>query len=326
LDRSNIRNNKTRIYQVKNMPSPNYSPWEQASDSMLGTTSSLNNVALGIARIKYMQAMQQQRQALAMGQMAIRQQQANQQGEHYQAMGAAENARANLDLNKVQAANELEAGYRKYYQPDMSQGPTRQAAATMNMADIAGPAARSAALGNEAYRVLMPHNVQENAIAVSPVTGAMLAQGPVQIAPGHMYQLPGSEPVINPEIARSGQAPYKFAPGIGVYNANDASVAIPAPQGLTPQAAAHVAGGTGFDMLDPNVQKYILNTLTNRPGVSQGATQPNMPGKNVGSSAMASSGGGSDLRKDAMDAIARGADANAVKERYKKLTGSEADF
>lgn len=260
------------------MPSLNYSPWGQASDTAMGVNASMNQVAMGIARLRYMQGLQQQRNAIALGQLAVRQHLAEQQGAHYAAQTKESQARTALDQGKLEAAGQLEQGYRNLYRPDMSQGPTIGNAAQITMADIAGPAARSAGLGNEAYRLLLPHNVQENAIAVNPVSGAEIARGPVQIAPGHMYQMPGEQAVINPQQPRPTGNEYKYAPGYGIYSGQTGDIKYPAPTGLKFTDAARIVESPNFIMLPPEIRAFVQSSLTNSPGISQGATDPNKPG------------------------------------------------
>lgn len=55
------------------MPSYGQSPWLDASEHIGGAIGNMNQIALQMARMKYLQAAQQQRQAIMLGQMAMRQ-------------------------------------------------------------------------------------------------------------------------------------------------------------------------------------------------------------------------------------------------------------
>ncbi len=90
------------------------SQWEDNSAAAVGGVNNFNHMRLAVARMKYSQAVQQQRMALALGQQAMREEMMKNQVDHnavikkhYEMMDARAGAGRALDQEKIKAANDL---------------------------------------------------------------------------------------------------------------------------------------------------------------------------------------------------------------------------
>jgi hypothetical protein len=156
-----------------------YSPWQEASSSVQGLGNALNNVALGMARLRYNQAMQEQQMRQEMQEMAIRQAVANAQIQRDQAA-------ASYDQARVQSADRMRDARARMI-PPTSGAPTVQNAEIDNFAQLVSEAVRSAALSGDASQLLTPHNIPANNAAVTPLTGERNV-GPVVLNPNETYE------------------------------------------------------------------------------------------------------------------------------------------
>lgn len=174
----------------------------------------MNQAAMTVARLKYQQAIQQQRQALMLGQMALRRHLEEAQAAHAQAQALTEGARASelgareeKTRAQVDVSDKLGRAVGRYRQAPMMEGPT-QGGGTLDVqegqdsfADVGRYAAQAAALAGRGGSFALPQTVGPNQIRVDPVSGGMVSQGPMVLAPGARYQLPGGEAVTNPKPA-----------------------------------------------------------------------------------------------------------------------------
>lgn len=277
------------------MPELNYSPWGSAAAAATGPMSSMNDVALGVARLRYQQALNQQRMAIQLGQMALRQKLANAQIPHYQALTEQEQARTAFENARLDASEKLGVAVRGLYpQPDMAQGPTRANAQALSMGDVAQQAARSASLSGHAGNLLMPHNIGQNQIAINPLTGDLQGTGPMVISRGAMYQMPGQEAVLNPEIsfAPAGSTPFsqtgqqlapqtEFKPGIEhMGNLSSATANVLGKGGFDNQALTRQAEmflGRQYNLYDANQMGRQTNNASGNNDARAGG--PGGPGR-----------------------------------------------
>lgn len=175
---------------------------------------SMNQAAMQIARLRYQQALQQQRQALMLGQMALRQHLEEAQAAHLNAQVGTEGARAGelgareaKTRAQVGTAENLGKAVQSYRMAPQMEGPT-QGGGTLDvqqgqqsLADIGRYAAQAAALAGRGGEFAMPQTVGANQLRVDPVSGGMTAAGPAVVSAGAKYQLPGQEPITNPKPA-----------------------------------------------------------------------------------------------------------------------------
>jgi hypothetical protein len=199
------------------MPIPVSHPYDGQREALGGMSQTFNNVAINIARMRYQRAMNEQRMAMAQAQLALRQQMQQQEAEkiraqigEYVANARNHGASADMTAAKMGAADQIGSGMQnRYMQQRAAAGaavapeigpPTPDEQADQSMGALYGNLAKSAALQGHAGQLLLPQTVGPNQIRSSPLDGSMVSQGPTVLNPGQQYQLPGSQPVINPRM------------------------------------------------------------------------------------------------------------------------------
>ncbi len=272
-------------------------PQDFAATQEMG--SSMNHVAMSVARMKYMQAVQQQRQALMLGQLALRKHMDETREKEMQAHIASYGERATADkkhgelydsqaaINKEKLNSAMALGSASRMPIDMSEGPTIGAADQMRSNDLLDSALRSLALSGKANELFRPHSTPANAVSTDFFGGKTF--GPRNTAPGYEYQ---AEPG-----AQTFQAPNRP---------------------LSPERRGNIdaalIGGLINDKIDDknsDLYKAATNALARVTGNNLSVSGDQKPPQ------------GSNRKQDALDAIKKGANPEAVKKRYKDLTGED---
>jgi hypothetical protein len=255
------------------------SPWMEASDAFSGTAQNMNHVALAMAQMKYRQALADQRQALALGRLAL-------QGDvdksligMHEASANRSKAAADIDTTRLSSANDLSDAVRRLYPVDMSQGPTKAGAMQMTLGDIAAASERLRGLKGNPVDPFGMHNIGPNQVAVNPMTGELRGQGPTAVNLGQMVTMPGGMPQLNPRIAfaPAGSTPMTqtgqplgpqtgFAPG---KNLTDIPMdrKMAALQSIISAAGRNFESPTNNILYDPLVSN-VMRKLTNAPAVT----------------------------------------------------------
>lgn len=136
------------------MPQYGQSPWLDAAESIGGGVQNMNGIAMQMARMKYMQAVQQQRQAIMLGQMAMKQHLNDAQiardtsaGTNSLAQAGAASAREKMTREQIGSADRLGDQVWRKNMPDVSPDINVPIPANdPSMARIAGEQARVMAL------------------------------------------------------------------------------------------------------------------------------------------------------------------------------------
>lgn len=199
------------------------SPWEGAAQSAQGMGQSMGSVGLQLARVRYMQAMEQQRQAIAMGKMAMQHQHYEKQDAmrqalndaqiaHYKAQsGQAQSGQA-LNAAKLQSANSLGDVAWNQNMPRPSgdiEEPLGDVQGAINTATKAQGVARNQALYGKAGQMQV---LGQNTVGVDPGTGQLGGMGLRNVPPGNLYnETPGAALQQAPFAPRVGNQPKSSA-------------------------------------------------------------------------------------------------------------------
>lgn len=203
------------------------SPFENAAQDVQSMGQGIGAIGLQVARARYMQSMAQQRQALAMGKMAMQQQQYDQQNAmrnalnqaqiaHYKAQSGQAESGQRLNEAKLDSSGKIADTTRNaYWQQHPLKGeinpgiPTQEQSDTGNMADLAAQTARSRALAGKAGQM---QTIGQNQILVDPVLGGLQGMGLRSVAPGDLYnETPGMPLKQAPFAPRVGNQPKSTA-------------------------------------------------------------------------------------------------------------------
>jgi hypothetical protein len=181
-----------------NMPEFNYaSGWQDAGAQVQGIGANMSRVALAVARQRYVQAAQQQREALAIARLAMQQQVANSTMQRNAASMDKSQMDAAMTGEKMSAANQLgmaaarETGMRGV--PSVEDiasggGPTLKGAdmsGMVNKAMLAGASQYSRGLFGKGVDTYAMHNVPQGDVTVNPMGDVMAVGQPKQFAPGN---------------------------------------------------------------------------------------------------------------------------------------------
>lgn len=172
------------------------SPWEDASNALGGMGNNMNSIAMAVARMRFQQAAQQQRQALMLGQLALRQQLDNSTEARNTAQAGKANADTQMQQQKINTAGQLGDSTWSQFMPRVGDQPGAIAGmdvgAASNMARVAGLAEKSRALFGRGMDPYALHNVPEGAMAVNPF-GQPVAVG----APKLQFGPPSATPMFS---------------------------------------------------------------------------------------------------------------------------------
>lgn len=148
---------------------PTYNPWTDAAQSFSNTGNQMNQMVLGLARDRYMKDQrQQQAQAQmleALSQMALR----KEQEKMYQAQAGRDVAATDIDRAKLDSSNRAgtSAWTRQMLDPSAIENPE----GTINMAQMLDQVVRNIGLNGRLDSLMQPHNIQQDADAIVPLTG-----------------------------------------------------------------------------------------------------------------------------------------------------------
>lgn len=151
----------------------NYSPWRDAGNAMSSAGSSYSNAMWKLAQLNQTNQLRDRDSAIRFAELAMQQALKDAQIKHYQEQDKSLQARTAID----QAILEASQKYGAYARPsvDMSQGPTRDAAAGLRHGDMIQQALTAIALQGDLGTYLRPHNVGQDQLSINPLTGEQIA-------------------------------------------------------------------------------------------------------------------------------------------------------
>lgn len=330
---------------TRHMPNfASYSPWEDASSNAIRPAgNALSQLALEIAKSRYNRRNQtalmglqleklQQQELLNQAHERVMNTEAPMNEAHTQVYSNQAQHQASVD----EAARQLQTSVVANDDPNpMQDGPTLAAQASWLAARQHGAAALVAGLHGNPSTAFPVHNVGPNNVAMDPMSGVQVGQGPTVLAPGGMYQQPGQQPVINPRpyFAPAGSTPMgptgqPEGPQTGFRptsagsrsSAVDASLIrllgegnIDAPGSVTNKntgAVSNIRASPLYIAATNALQRSMAPSTSPQAGPPQ-AGIPQPPESHSPQEA--------DLMQQANDAISKGADPDAVKARLKSM-------
>jgi hypothetical protein len=234
------------------------SAWGEAADAIGGTAQNMNQMALAIARMRYMRAEQERRAALQMGQLALRAHLDQSTMDKNQSLAKAadsrrllDDIRRSVDQRKAQVASQL--GGQEFanrmprpsgdIEADQFSGPggiDEQA----GMAKVASLAEELRGLHGTPVDPYAQHNIPQGGTAVSQFQAPVEGQ-PKPVTPFMHNVAPGGT-----VLGRNGEVLYQ-------------SPSTSADKNLSPNEAVRARTGFMFDETDPATKDLVGITISN---------------------------------------------------------------